>query len=102
MKSSWIVSVFLFIAVSFHPALRPSTEVRRTAAGPCSLMVNRFSCSEAKSTTQAHGPPNFPLYGKHLRRCLRIPTRHRFIWEQIEPQPGRFDWSNVDLFVKGA
>src|SRR5947209_18113201 len=23
-------------------------------------------------------------------------------WEQVEPQPDRFDWSNVDLFVKGA
>jgi len=23
-------------------------------------------------------------------------------WEQIEPQPGRFSWDNVDLLVKGA
>jgi Domain of unknown function (DUF5597)/Glycosyl hydrolases family 35 len=47
-------------------------------------------------------PAELPEVWKALETLHANTVEAPVYWEQIEPQPGRFDWSNVDQLVKGA
>ena len=47
-------------------------------------------------------PSELPRVWKALAELHANTVEAPVYWEQIEPQPGKFDWDNVDLLVKGA
>jgi len=47
-------------------------------------------------------PAELPQVWKSLEALHANTIEAPLYWEQVEPQPGRFDWSNVDQLVKGA
>jgi Domain of unknown function (DUF5597)/Glycosyl hydrolases family 35 len=47
-------------------------------------------------------PSELPAVWKALAELHANTLEAPVYWEQIEPQPGRFDWDNVDQVVKGA
>ena len=47
-------------------------------------------------------PSELPKVWKALAELHANTVEAPVYWEQIEPQPGKFDWDNVDLLVKGA
>lgn len=47
-------------------------------------------------------PSELPAIWKSLAELHANTIEAPVYWEQIEPQPGKFDWGNVDLLVKGA
>ena len=47
-------------------------------------------------------PSELPAVWKSLEELHANTIEAPVYWEQIEPQPGKFDWGNVDLLVKGA
>jgi len=47
-------------------------------------------------------PSELPAVWKALTALHANTVEVPVYWEQVEPQPGRFDWDNVDQLVKGA
>jgi hypothetical protein len=47
-------------------------------------------------------PSELPAVWKSLAELHANTVEAPVYWEQVEPQPGKFDWGNVDLLVKGA
>lgn len=47
-------------------------------------------------------PAELPEIWKALETLHANTVEAPVYWEQIEPQPGQFDWTNVDKLVKGA
>jgi len=47
-------------------------------------------------------PSELPRVWKALAELHANTVEAPVYWEQIEPQPGKFDWDHVDLLVKGA
>lgn len=47
-------------------------------------------------------PSELPQVWKSLEALHANTIEAPVYWEQVEPQPGQFDWSNVDQIVKGA
>ncbi len=47
-------------------------------------------------------PSELPRVWKALAELHANTVEAPVYWEQIEPQPGKFDWDSVDLLVKGA
>src|SRR6201984_2551234 len=47
-------------------------------------------------------PSELPKVWKALAELHANTVEVPVYWEQIEPQPGKFNWDNVDLVVKGA
>jgi hypothetical protein len=47
-------------------------------------------------------PSELPAVWKALAELHANTLEAPVYWEQMEPQPGRFDWDNVDQVVKGA
>src|ERR1700752_4353626 len=47
-------------------------------------------------------PSELPKVWKALAELHANTVEAPVYWEQIEPQPGKFNWDNVDLLVKGA
>ena len=47
-------------------------------------------------------PSELPAVWKALAELHANTVEAPVYWEQVEPQPGKFDWDNVDLLVKGA
>src|SRR5580765_3518416 len=47
-------------------------------------------------------PSELPKVWKALAELHANTIEAPVYWEQIEPQPGKFNWDNVDLLVKGA
>jgi hypothetical protein len=47
-------------------------------------------------------PPLLPEVWKSLEALHANTVEAPVYWEQVEPQPGHFDWNNVDQILKGA
>jgi len=47
-------------------------------------------------------PSELPRIWKALAELHANTVEAPVYWEQVEPQPGKFNWDNVDLLVKGA
>jgi beta-galactosidase GanA len=47
-------------------------------------------------------PSELPAVWKSLAALHANTVEAPVYWEQVEPQPGKFDWQNVDQLVKGA
>ena len=47
-------------------------------------------------------PSELPQVWKSMEALHANTIEAPVYWEQVEPQPGQFDWSNVDPIVKGA
>jgi Domain of unknown function (DUF5597)/Glycosyl hydrolases family 35 len=47
-------------------------------------------------------PSELPAVWKALAELHANTLEAPVYWEQMEPQPGRFDWDNIDQVVKGA
>jgi beta-galactosidase GanA len=47
-------------------------------------------------------PSELPAVWKSLADMHANTVEAPVYWEQVEPQPGKFNWENVDLLVKGA
>src|SRR5207248_3271701 len=47
-------------------------------------------------------PSELPRVWKSLEELHANTVEAPVYWEQIEPQPGQFNWSNIDELVKGA
>jgi uncharacterized protein DUF5597/glycosyl hydrolase family 35 len=47
-------------------------------------------------------PSELPVVWKSLADLHANTVEAPVYWEQVEPQPGKFNWENVDLLVKGA
>src|SRR5215475_3498619 len=47
-------------------------------------------------------PSELPAVWKSLADLHANTVEAPVYWEQIEPQPGQFNWDNVDAIVKGA
>ena len=47
-------------------------------------------------------PSELPAVWKALADMHANTVEAPVYWEQVEPQPGKFNWDNVDLLVKGA
>jgi hypothetical protein len=47
-------------------------------------------------------PSELPAVWKSLADLHANTVEAPVYWEQLEPQPGKFNWDNVDLLVKGA
>src|SRR5436190_15882938 len=47
-------------------------------------------------------PSELPAVWKSLAELHANTVEAPVYWEQVEPQPGKFTWDNLDLLVKGA
>src|SRR5438105_8174896 len=104
MKSSRIVSVFLFIAMSLPSGFAAEAPRFVQKDGRWALLVDGqpFLMLGGQVHNSSAWPSEFPAIWKAFAALHANTIEAPVYWEQIEPQPGRFDWSNVDFFVKGA
>src|SRR5437763_680833 len=104
MRSSRIVSVFLFMAMSLPSGFAAEAPRFVQKDGRWALLVDGqpFLMLGGQVHNSSAWPSEFPAIWKAFAALHANTIEAPVYWEQIEPQPGRFDWSNVDLFVKGA
>jgi len=104
MRSSRIVSVFLFMAMSLPSGFAAEAPRFVQKDGRWALLVDGqpFLMLGGQVHNSSAWPSEFPAIWKAFAALHANTIEAPVYWEQIEPQPGRFDWSNVDFFVKGA
>src|SRR5207237_1057317 len=104
MRSSRIVSVFLFMAMSLPSGFAAEAPRFVQKDGRWALLVDGqpFLMLGGQVHNSSAWPSEFPAIWKAFAALHANTIEAPVYWEQIEPQPGRFDWSNVDLFVKDA
>lgn len=99
-----IASVFLFIAMASASGFAAEAPRFVQKDGRWALLVDGqpFLMLGGQVHNSSAWPSEFPAIWNSFAALHANTIEAPVYWEQIEPQPGRFDWSNVDLLVKGA
>lgn len=104
MRCRCIVLTVLFIATAAGSSF--ATEAPRLVQkdGRWALLVDGrpYLMLGGQIHNSSAWPSEFPAAWKSLAALHANTIEAPIYWEQIEPHPGRFDWSNVDLLVKEA
>jgi hypothetical protein len=100
---SWLAALLLgFAALTSALATEPPKLVEKD--GHFALLVEGrpYLILGGQIHNSSAWPSEFPQVWKSLEALHANTVEAPVYWEQIEAQPGQFDWSNVDQLVAGA
>lgn len=90
------------VACAFSSAAEPPRFVQKD--GRWALLVDGqpYLMLGGQLHNSSAWPSELPAVWKSLAELHANTVEAPVYWEQVEPQPGKFSWDNVDLLVKGA
>lgn len=90
------------VACAFSSAAEPPRFVQKD--GRWALLVDGqpYLMLGGQLHNSSAWPSELPAVWKSLAELHANTVEAPVYWEQVEPQPGKFNWDNVDLLVKGA
>src|SRR5260370_4801396 len=104
MQSPRFICLFLFDSIAVGCSLGPEAPKCIEKAGRWPLLVDGhpYLMLGGQLHNSSSWPSELPAVWKALTALHANTVEVPVYWEQVEPQPGRFDWDNVDQLVKGA
>src|SRR5215469_4838264 len=101
-RYSLFVIVLVMIDATVALAAEPPRFVEKD--GRWALLVNGqpYLMLGGQVHNSSAWPSELPAVWKSLAELHANTVEAPVYWEQIEPQPGSFNWNNVDAVVKGA
>ncbi len=103
-KASRILVTLLTLIVSVSPCLAAEAPRLIAKDGRWALLVDGrpFLILGGQVHNSSAWPSELPQVWQSLEALHANTIEAPVYWEQVEPQPGRFDWTNVDGLVTGA
>jgi len=99
-------SAFIIVLVMIAAAAAPAAESPRFVEkdGRSALLVDGqpYLMLGGQVHNSSGWPSELPAVWKSLAELHANTVEAPVYWEQMEPQPGQFNWDNVDAIVKGA
>src|SRR5215471_7200240 len=99
-------SLFAIVLVMIAAAAAPAAESPRFVEkdGRSALLVDGqpYLMLGGQVHNSSGWPSELPAVWKSLAELHANTVEAPVYWEQMEPQPGQFNWDNVDAIVKGA
>lgn len=101
-RYSLFAIVFVIIAATAAVAAEPPRFVEKD--GRWALLVDGqpYLMLGGQVHNSSAWPSELPAVWKSLAELHANTVEAPVYWEQMEPQPGQFNWDNVDAIVKGA
>ena len=102
LRCALIIMLFLIAASAVSGAAETPKFVEKD--GRWALMVDGqpYLMLGGQVHNSSAWPSELPAAWKALAELHANTVEAPVYWEQVEPQPGKFNWDNVDLLVKGA